>query len=216
MLRGFGWIEEVSSGDKEKAWKTLANLGAVDWLEGMLTPVYDRGLSESQARKVWLAIAAMSAYALSTADSVRMRQEVVSGGNGMYAMVSVKKYLMTAVKIYQHQIGSRLRPVAPAYGSTFSFGRIRSEPPQMTADEIAPMVLSVEEISGLRAQGYSMLDEDAWNRLTTLLRTIRLNEGRIDDVAGLRQRILGATPEELASKALDDLVMESIHMRPVA
>lgn len=158
----------------------------------------------------------MSAYALSTADSVRMRQEVVSGGNGMYAMVSVKKYLMTAVKIYQHQIGSRLRPVAPAYGSTFSFGRIRSEPPQMTADEIAPMVLSVEEISGLRAQGYSMLDEDAWNRLTTLLRTIRLNEGRIDDVAGLRQRILGATPEELASKALDDLVMESIHMRPVA
>lgn len=170
----------------------------------------------ASARSLWQTIAGMSEYTLSEADRIRMREEVIRKDNCLCAALSIRRYLLMAVMVYQHQAGSRLRPSEPAYASTFGFGGASSGYRQASAEDIAPQVLSREEIAGLRGRGYSLLDENAWNRLIALLRIIRLNEERIADVASLRRQMLDMTPGELASRGFDDLLWRHVSREPVA
>lgn len=200
MLQGLAWADEVSSGDANRAWRTLSAVGAADWLDQKYK------IPQSSAQKLYRELASMPEYALSGADRIRMREEVAGSGNCLYAAVAARRYILTATMVYQHQVGSKLRPDTSEYASVFSFGGMPSRPQKMTADEIAPPVITREDVAGLRARGYSLLDEGAWNRIIALLRNMHMNKKRISDAERLRREIFAATPEELMSGALDGLL----------
>lgn len=201
MLQGLAWADEISSSDAGRAWRTLSALGAADWLDEKYK------IPRDSAQKLYCELASMPEYALSEADRIRMREEVAGSGNCLYAVVAARRYILTATMVYQHQVGSKLRPDTSVPASVFSWGGgPQGHVRYSSADEIAPPVITREDIAGLRARGYSLLDEGAWNRIIALLRNMHMNKERISDAERLRREIFAATPEELMSGGLDGLL----------